>query len=213
MDQLLHYLPGIALAYAAFLIGLMTPGPNVLAVIGTSMSQGRRPGTALAVGVAAGSLTWGLLTAAGLSALLATYADALVVLKTLGGLYLLWLGIKAFRSAASKIDLQAQSVANGSRTTAAFFLRGLTIQLTNPKAALIWIAIMSLALRDAAPLWVGFSVAGGTFVLSLAGHVGYAVAFSTPVMVRAYARARRWIQAVLGAFFCFAGVKLLTSRV
>jgi len=213
LDQLSHYLPGIGLAYAAFLIGLMTPGPNVLAVIGTSMSRGRPSGAALAMGVAAGSLTWGLLTAMGLSALLAAYADALVLLKILGGLYLLWLGIKAFRAAASKMDMEAQTAMNGRNGAPAFFLRGLTIQLTNPKAALIWVAIMSLALRDGAPLWVGLSVAGGTFVLSLAGHLGYAVAFSTPFMVRGYARARRWVQAALGTFFCFAGIKLLTSRV
>jgi threonine/homoserine/homoserine lactone efflux protein len=52
---------------------------------------------ALALGVAAGTLTWALLTAIGLSTLLATYASALLFIKIFGGLYLLWLAYKAFR--------------------------------------------------------------------------------------------------------------------
>jgi threonine/homoserine/homoserine lactone efflux protein len=41
---------------------------------------------------------------------------------------------------------------------------------------------------------------------------GILLAFSTRVMVRAYSRARRWIQGALGAVFAVAGIKLLTSR-
>ena len=52
----------------------------------------------------------------------------------------------------------------------------------------------------------------GTVTLSVIIHCGCAVAFSTSVMVRLYPKARRWIQATLGALFAFAGIKLLTSR-
>ena len=52
-----EYLPGIGLSYAAFLLGVATPGPNVLALIGTSTSVRRSAGMALAIGVAMGSLT------------------------------------------------------------------------------------------------------------------------------------------------------------
>ena len=54
MDSLSLYLPGILLAYGAFFIGIASPGPNVLAVIGTSMSLGRKSGIALALGAAGG---------------------------------------------------------------------------------------------------------------------------------------------------------------
>jgi amino acid exporter len=84
--------------------------------------------------------------------------------------------------------------------------------MTNPKAALAWIAIISLGLRENAPIWVAFSIVLGTSILSVIIHCVYAVAFSTAVMVRLYAKARRWIQGVLGAFFTFAGIRLLTSR-
>jgi len=210
MEELSLYLPGILLAYSACLLGLASPGPNVLAVLGTAMSEGRRAGVALALGIATGSVLWALLTAAGLSALLATYAAALTAIKIVGGLYLLWLAFRAFRAAASAHAIA--TTVNRQRSARAYLLSGLAIQMTNPKAVLAWIAIMSLGLRHDAPLWVVGAIVVGTSVLSFAIHYLYAVAFSTPTMVRLYGRARRAIQATLGVFFGFAGINLLASR-
>ncbi len=212
MQDFAIYLPGILLAYCAFLLAIASPGPNILAVTGTSMAVGRQSGIALALGVATGSFTWALLTVFGLSAVLATYASALLLIKIFGGLYLLWLAYKSFKSAMSSHDIEARELAGGRRTPARYFKRGYVIQMTNPKAALAWIAIIALGLRDGAPLWVAAVIVVGTFAMSVVIHLTYALAFSTPMMVQAYGRARRVIQGVLGSFFAFAGLRLLTSR-
>jgi len=176
------------------------------------MSVGRSSGIALAMGVATGSFTWAVLTVFGLSAILASYASALIAIKIFGGLYLLWLAYKSFKSAASKHDIEAKELAGGRRTPLGYLKRGYLIQMTNPKAALAWIAIISLGLRHDAPLWVGAAIVIGTFILSIVIHLLYAVAFSTPVMVKVYGNSRRIIQGVLGTFFALAGLRLLTSR-
>lgn len=212
MQDFYIYLPGILVAYTAFLLAIASPGPNILAVIGTSMGVGRGSGMALAMGVASGSFTWALLTVFGLSAVLASYASALIAIKIFGGLYLLWLAYKSFKSAMVRQELQAKELAGGRRTPFGYFQRGYIIQMTNPKAALAWIAIISLGLKEGAPWWVGAVIVLGTFALSIAIHLMYAVAFSTPVMVRLYGKSRRVIQGVLGAFFALAGLRLLTSR-
>lgn len=212
MQEFSTYLPGIILAYSAFAVGIFSPGPNIMAVIGTSMEVGRKSGIALALGVAVGSLTWALLTVVGLSALLATYASALIVIKLFGGAYLLWLAYKAFRSAATKGELEAKQLAGGERTPLGYALRGYIVQMTNPKAALSWIAIISLGLQPDAPFWVGAVIVMGTFALSVITHILYAIAFSTAKMVKIYSRARRYIQATLGAFFTIVGLKLLLSK-
>ncbi|MCK7615805.1 LysE family translocator [Roseibium sediminicola] len=212
MDQLSIYLPGILLAYSAFLLGIASPGPNILAILGTSMSAGRKSGVALAFGVATGSFTWSVLTVVGLSALLTTYAAALTVIKIAGGLYLLWLAWKSFKNAHSRHDLETRVLDGGQHTPIGYLIRGYVVQMTNPKAALAWIAIISLGLQQDAPFWVGAVIVCGTTILSITIHVLYAVAFSTPVMVRIYGRARRFIQMLLGGFFAFAGVKLMLSR-
>lgn len=212
MENISPYLTGILLSYGAFLMAIASPGPNVLAVIGTSMAVNRRSGMALAMGVATGTLTWAMLTAVGLSALLATYASAIFTIKVFGGLYLLWLAYKSFRSAASAHDIDATELAGGRRTAWGYAMRGYIVQMTNPKAALAWIAIISLGLTPGAPLWVAGVTVGGTFTLSVVIHLLYALAFSTPTMVRIYGRARRVIQGALGVFFGVAGLRLLTDR-
>lgn len=212
MEQFYTYLPGILLAYSAFLLCVSSPGPNVMAVIGTSMGVSRKAGISLALGVASGSFTWAMLTALGLSALLATYAAAITIIKIVGGLYLLFLAYKAFKSAASVHDIQARTLGGQTLSSFGYSLRGYIIQMTNPKAALTWIAIIALGLQPSAPFWVAAVIVIGTFILSIVIHVLYTVTFSTPIMVALYGKARRYIQATLGVFFAFAGFKLLTSR-
>jgi amino acid exporter len=212
MDEISPYLPGIGLAYSAFLLSIMSPGPNVLAIMGTSMSVGRPQGVALGLGVAAGSFCWAMLTATGLSAILARFAVALTAIKIVGGLYILWLAYKAFRSAASAHDMATTTPANAPFSSSGYFRRGFAVQMTNPKAVLAWIAIISLGLKADAPYWVAAVIIIGTTVFSVIIHMLYALAFSSTPMLRLYSKARRLIQAVLGAFFAFAGIKLLTTR-
>jgi len=211
MDSFSIYLPGILFAYTAVLLALMSPGPNILAVIGTSMGIGRREGIALALGVACGTFLWVSLTVIGFTAVIATYAAVMVALKILGGCYLLWLGYKALRSALSAKDVRTTIVSLDGKWKS-YFLRGLTVQMTNPKAALAMIAIVSLGIHSGAPAWVGAAIVIGTTLLSLGAHLLYAVTFSTRPMVALYTRARRGIEAALGAFFCAMGIRLLTDR-
>jgi len=210
MTEIQQYLPGVLLSLSAVMLALMSPGPNILAVIGTSMGRGRAQGVALALGVGSGAFLWVSMAVLGLTAFIAKYTIVIVALKILGGIYLLWLGYKALRSAASSKELATNTVELPSRS--AYFRRGLAVQLSNPKAALASLAIVSIGVHADAPMWVGGSIVIGATLLSLGGHLLYALAFSTRPMVVLYTRARRYIEAALGAFFCSMGVRLLTDR-
>lgn len=211
MTELATYIPGILLALSAVLLAMMSPGPNILAVIGTSMGAGRKYGVALALGVATGSFCWALIAVSGLTAVLTAYAAVLTAIKIAGGCYLIWLGYRSLRSAATIKDLRTTDLGAAAKPST-YFLRGLTVQMTNPKAALAMVAIVSLGLHVSAPAWVGATLVLGITSLSLVGHLVYAFAFSARPVVALYLRARRWIEAALGAFFCVAGAKLLSDR-
>jgi threonine/homoserine/homoserine lactone efflux protein len=190
LEQTNYYLTGIFIAYGIFALGMLSPGPNILSIIGTSMAVGRKSGKALALGVASGSLLWGLLAWLGLTTALGLYASLLTVIKFLGATYLLWLAIVAFRSAASPRAAEPEHLAI-SGNALAYYRRGLLIQMTNPKAALTWTAVMSLGVDASAPMWVGGVIVFGTAAISAAGHLTYAIAFSAAPMVSGYRRARR----------------------
>ncbi|HEX2147032.1 MAG TPA: LysE family transporter, partial [Pseudorhizobium sp.] len=102
MTEILSYLPAMWPAYIAYLVAVISPGPAIFAIIGTAISQGRRAGLIIALGIFGGSATWATAAALGMAALLRHYAFALEILKIAGGLYLLHLGWKAFRSARLK---------------------------------------------------------------------------------------------------------------
>ena len=93
-----------------------------------------------------------------------------------------------------------------------YAVRGYTVLMTNPKVVLAWVVIIALGLPPEALLWVGLAIVFGCFRLSIAVHLTYALVFLTPVMLGLYLRARCGIQATLGVFFTFAGLKLLLSR-
>lgn len=176
------------------------------------MSAGRQSGKALALGIATGSFIWGALTLFGLTALLTAYAALLILIKIAGACYLLYLAFKAFSSAVKGKDMQASSIkVHGGFWP--YYRRGLLIQMTNPKAAFTWLAILSVAIDHSAPFWVGGIVVLGTGVISVVGHSAYAIAFSTTPMVNGYRKAQRWIDAALGSFFTFASYKIATSDI
>ena len=199
-------LTGLLLALGIFSVGFINIGPNILSIIGTSMERGRQQGTRLALGVGSGSAIWAFLTVSGLTSLINVYAEAVIILKVFGAAYLLWLAWKAFRSAMTADRENHPKAAKGKN----LFLQGLLIQMTNPKAALQWIAIVGLGLGPNAPIWVGATLIITTTVLSLGVHVLYAITFSTRPVVIFYRRSRRWIEGFLGMFFSFAAFKIAT---
>lgn len=212
MTELVSYLPGIFLIYGVFLLQNATPGPNVLAVAGISMAHGKTSGLAVSVGVAAGTLTWSTASVVGLAALIASYGQLLYFIKIMGGLYLFYLAYKSLRSALSQDDLSAAKMKAGRTSLSGLVARGYLLNMTNPKAAFGWIAIVSLGMDTTSPAWVLVAIIVGTTTLSLMVHVAYTRAFSTPKMVTAYAKARRPIQAMLGGLFAYAGFNLLSTR-
>ncbi|MEM8823216.1 MAG: LysE family transporter [Pseudomonadota bacterium] len=208
MSEIAPYLPGLMAALGVFAVGFLVIGPNIAAIMATSMAYGRRRGLTMALGVSLGSGLWAALTVAGLASLITAYAGAVTVLKLFGTAFLIWLAFKSFRSA-----LRPDAVPPPGRATRGnAFLAGLTIQMTNPKAALQWIAIAALAMDGQAPWQVGAVLVAAALILSLIGHAAYAMVFSTGMIVTAYARARRWIEGALGLLFTTFAYRLATER-
>ncbi|OSQ39907.1 LysE family translocator [Thalassospira mesophila] len=212
MTEFQLYLPGILLAYAALLVGLISPGPALMALMGVSLGEGRRAGRFFALGIGSGSLCIGAITLSGLSALLLAYADAMFAIRIAGGCYLLWLAFKALKSAFRPATNDAKPENGPQRAPSHYFSRGFALHLTNPKAILTWIAIISIGFQPGAPLWVGMVIVAGCGILSTLIHLFYATAFSTRPVIALYRRMARWINGILGVFFAAIGVKLLLSR-
>ena len=201
----------VLIAYSAYFVGTASPGPSNLAIMSLAMSAGRRSALAFALGVVSGSFSWALLASLGLSAVLASYSECLVAIRIAGGLYLLWLGVKSARSAFSA-DKLPTSAARPNEPLKRLYLRGLLLHLTNPKAILVWLSIVSLAMSPAGGTPHVMPVVLGCMVIGVTVFSSYAVLFSTTSARRIYAAIRRWLDGSLAIMFGIAGVKLLTSK-
>jgi len=113
------------------------PGPSNIFVLTRGIGAGRRPALAAAAGCATGAMGYVLLTAAGLSALLASSVLALRALHLLGAAYLFLLAARAFRSGGATLSAEA----GPQRSPWLSYRAAVLVELTNPKVALFFLAL------------------------------------------------------------------------
>lgn len=117
----------------------MTPGPATALVIRNAVRGGRREALLTAAGNSAGILVWSLLSAVGISALVAASEAAFIALKVVGAGVLLWLGIRTLRhSRARSAPVGAAPSVRAARTP---LREGVVTAMANPKLAVFFIAL------------------------------------------------------------------------
>jgi threonine/homoserine/homoserine lactone efflux protein len=124
----------------ASLVLIVIPGPGVLFVVGRALSHGRRTAMATALGHAAGNYVVAACVAVGLGALLERSAQAFVIVKIAGALYLIALGVHAIRRRKSLAKVTALAAAPRQGWRAA--VDGALVGMTNPKAYILFGAIL-----------------------------------------------------------------------
>ncbi|MEM1429669.1 MAG: LysE family transporter [Pseudomonadota bacterium] len=211
MTDLLPFLPGFAAAYAILLVAASSPGPAVAMLLGIGLGQGRASALTAAAGIATGSVVLNLGTMLGLGLILSQAAWAMTAIRLLGAAYLAWLAWGAFCKAAA--DIPPLAVAQVDKAPAGrLFAYGAALQLTNPKAIVFWIAINAVAATQGGGALVIALFVAGAWVISFACHGAWAILLSSAPFRAAYAAARRWIEASLGALFAFFAIRLATER-
>ncbi|WP_306155052.1 LysE family translocator [Roseovarius sp. MMSF_3281] len=147
---------------------LLIPGPTVLLVLSYALSKGRSVAVASAAGVALGDFVAMSASLAGLGALVLASATAFTVLKWVGAVYLIWLGVKLIRSAPQS-GLQAGRVAQDV-TARSVFTHNAAVTALNPKSIAFFIAFVPQFVDATAPLLPQFAILVATFVGLAAGN-------------------------------------------
>jgi threonine/homoserine/homoserine lactone efflux protein len=199
----------VALFVVAALAIAVSPGPGIFYVAARTLAGGRDEGLASSLGTGLGGLVHVAAGAVGVSALVLASAEAFALLKIVGAIYLVWLGIKTFRQSTIAVDMRTEPT--GIRRA---FHEGIVVEALNPKTAAFFLAFLPQFVDPAAgPVWLQFLLLGMvSVVLNTAADIAVVVmasrarslALARPSLLRRLRQSAGLAIASLGVALAFA---------
>jgi homoserine/homoserine lactone efflux protein len=195
------------------LVLTFTPGPGVLMALSNGVALGPRRAMLGSLGNAVGVFGVSAVSMAGLGVVLATSATAFLVLKFAGAAYLVYLGVRQWRSRADAFAAAPDAAAEPPRDGWRLFGHGVAVALTNPKSILFFSALFPQFIAPDAPVLEQFFVLTSTVVVcSLVSHAFYMAVARGMQRGVSSARRARWFNRVSGGLFVLLGLSLLRLR-
>ena len=202
LHDLVITLAGIGFVYV---LGWLSPGPNMLAVASVSISKGRRAGVATAFGLALGGLVWATLTIMGAATVFELFPSWVLVFRLMGATYLGWLGFKYLRNAwlGQGAVMQITQVDYSNWIA---FRTGFIVHMTNPKAMLFFSSVYAAFIPASAPLWVWVVILSFSQTQAFVQHCITVWLFSSRAVLRRIETAQRRVNGVIGTLYCGLGL-------
>jgi len=194
---------------AVFLISA-TPGPNMLHVMTQSIHHGPQRAVATMMGLMSAVLLCLTASALGLGALLKASPRLFDMLRYAGVVYLLWLGVKAWRAPVGTADGHAPRAGRAGR---ALFASGLLTGLSNPKLIIFAAALFPQFIDMDRPFWTQLAILIASFVaIESFWYAAYALGGMRLARWLAPANRQRLFNRATGALFIGFGGALLGTR-
>lgn len=197
----------LAFAAAMFLLAI-TPGPGVFATISRALASGFNNASFVVLGIVVADIIFLLLAIFGLSAIATVLGDFFVIVKYLGGGYLLYLGYKILTSKEIETNVEAKEEISWKKN----FLAGLLITLSNPKVILFYLGFLptfvnlhSLNMIDIIAICIIVTIVLGGVML------GYAYSASGAKKLFKSKKSKRKMNIIAGGVMISAGGVLIAK--
>ncbi|MBP1963039.1 LysE family translocator [Paenibacillus aceris] len=189
----------------------LIPGADTMYIVGRSISQGRKAGVYSVFGIISGSLIHTLLVAFGLSIILTKSIMVFNIIKIVGVIYLVYLGI---RMLLDKTNASLSASESNQQNIRKIYIQGMLTSLTNPKVSMFFIAFLPQFIDAKANGPIPFLILGFTF--SLTGllwclFIAYFSAYVTSKM-KGNQRLGIYLNKITGIIFIGLGLKLLRTK-
>lgn len=184
-------------------VAILSPGPGVIAVSQSAFAMGRARALPYGWGLALGASLWCLFALAGLTVLFRVVPWTYVALKVLGGAYLVWIAWKMWKHAPDPLPDPAD------KRFGSGFWGGLILNLSNPKPALFYSAVLlsifpaTLSLGDKAAIYLT------AVSVELGFYTALATLMALPLLRRRYYAAKFWIDRVAAGLIGLLGISLI----
>ena len=182
---------------------LLIPGPTILLVISYSLIRGRQAVFALLLGVGVGDIVAMILSFIGVGLLLQTVTIAFQFLKWIGAAYLIWLGIRMWRSASESTELSAIT---DNKVWHAIMANAFVITALNPKSIVFFLAFLPQFINSEKPFITQSLILGSTFlILAIISVLFYSMLASFTGQQMQLSLIHRWTNRIGGSLLIGAG--------
>ena len=196
---------------AIWAVACITPGPNTLLLMRYALTAPRLVAVVAAAGTITGTFCWGLAGWLGINVLFQAAPFAYLALKILGGLYLVWLGLRIFldvRRSQQATDLSTLRTEVPLKTA---YRMGLVTNFANPKSALFVASLFAATMPAGTPFLYGVAAIAVMVAVSCVYYTILIALITHPAVAAAYLRAKKKIDIGVGMVFVGFGTRLLLS--
>lgn len=187
---------------------VISPGPDFAMVTRNSLVLSRRAGVLTALGIGAGVLVHVAYSLLGIGLIISQSIMLLTIMKAVGALYLIWLGISMLRAKQEPVDFDAgaHSVSDWQALRIGFLTNA-----TNPKATVFVVSTFVQVIDPSTPLAIQIGYGAFMALAHIVWFVPVALFFSNPVIRSGIAGLKHWIERAFGLVLTALGVSLAFS--
>ncbi|MFH1806414.1 MAG: LysE family translocator [Pseudomonadota bacterium] len=189
------------------------PGPAMLYAAAQTVARGRWSGLMASFGIHLGGYVHVFAAAAGLSVLFHAVPILYTIVKAMGAIYLIWLGISLFRS---KVSPDIALAGTGPKSGLRAFFESIAVEILNPKTAIFFVAFLPQFIDASAafPVWMQFVILGVVvnLMFSSADIVCVLLAGAVLIRLRRSGSAQRLMKRVGGSVLVGLGVHLAFQK-
>jgi RhtB (resistance to homoserine/threonine) family protein len=196
-------------------IVIVVPGPDTVVVTKNILVHGRRAALGTSLGVSAGLSVWTLAAAVGVASLVRASAVAFTVLKVVGALYLIWLGLQALRAAGHSASGDHDGWSSSRRAIGALggFRQGFLSDLANPKIGVFFTSLLPQFVDSGRPVLLPFLILGAVFVCMTAVWLcAYCLLAARAAETLQRPRVKAALDRVTGVVLIAIGLRLATEH-
>ena len=194
----------------------IAPGPDSLFIMTRSAVQGWRAGSIAALGIGSGTFVHIFAAALGVSAIIATSSNAFLVLKYIGAIYLVYIGVRlVFSKQKSSVENSTSNLKSYEISYRKIYIQGLLTNVLNPKVAIFFLAFVPQFISpDAAHKSLAFIILGLIFNFNgmLWCHfLAITTAFASK-KIQVSNVVAFWLNKLIGTIFVSLGIKLACTQ-
>jgi len=197
-----------------FIVACISPGQNTVLMMSTGLGNTKAKTVLVASGLGIGGFTWSFISLLGITILLKQYPYLIKIIALIGGLYLMYLGIKTLMSTLNKNEKQETTASKLNFQSNFSALKiGLVTTFLNPKVALLWISLSPMIpiKTNEIGLLSFYSIVIALIVFGIYGSIG--LLFSSKKTQAIYSNNAKLFNIIFGSLFSLLGFGLIFNHV